>query len=75
MVLWKEVVWGEFYGRLAEAAQWANLLQENGHTQLTADGETRQLRLGVATKAQADQASRSLWLPNANEYYSDITFD
>ena len=51
------------------------LLQENGHTQLTADGETRQLRLGVATKAQADQASRSLWLPNTNEYYSDITFD
>lgn len=35
-------------------------------------------RLGVATKSQADQASRSLWLPFdavKGEYYSDITFD
>lgn len=35
-------------------------------------------RLGVATKSQADQASRSLWLPEAGmdgNYYGDITFD
>ncbi|MFQ5420772.1 MAG: hypothetical protein ACE5EY_10485 [Anaerolineae bacterium] len=35
-------------------------------------------RLGVATKSQADQPHRSLWLPFDavnGEYYSDITFD
>lgn len=35
-------------------------------------------RLGVATKSQADQANRSLWLPKTavdGEYYSEITFD
>lgn len=35
-------------------------------------------RLGVATKSQADQASRSLWLPKTavdGDYYSEITFD
>lgn len=35
-------------------------------------------RLGVATKNQADQANRSLWLPKTavdGEYYSEITFD
>jgi len=35
-------------------------------------------KLGVATKSQADQASRSIWLPTSaldGQYYSDITFD
>ncbi|MBE2224025.1 MAG: hypothetical protein IAF02_20975 [Anaerolineae bacterium] len=35
-------------------------------------------RLGVATKSQADQASRSLWIPKTavdGDYYSEITFD
>ena len=35
-------------------------------------------RLGTATKSQADQASRSIWLPDSaldGNYYSDITFD
>jgi hypothetical protein len=42
------------------------------------DGKTHRLRLGVATKSQADSASRSIWLPNGpldGEYYSDITFE
>lgn len=35
-------------------------------------------RLGVATKSQAEQASRALWIPKTavdGDYYSDITFD
>ena len=35
-------------------------------------------RLGVATKSQAEQASRSMWVPKTavdGDYYSDITFD
>lgn len=35
-------------------------------------------KLGVATKSQADQASRSLWLPTSaldGQYYGDVTFD
>ncbi|MCP4426277.1 MAG: hypothetical protein GY803_17435 [Chloroflexi bacterium] len=34
-------------------------------------------RLGVATKSQAEQASRSIWIPKTavdGDYYSDITF-
>lgn len=41
------------------------------------DGVTQHLRLGVATKSQADNPARSIWLPqNAldGEYYSDMTF-
>ena len=39
--------------------------------------ENTSLRLGVATKSQAESASRSLWLPSSaldGEYYADITF-
>ena len=39
--------------------------------------ENYALRLGVATKSQAESASRSLWLPSSaldGEYYADITF-
>ncbi len=35
-------------------------------------------RLGVATKSQAEQASRAIWLPRTavdGDYYSDITFE
>lgn len=42
------------------------------------DGKRYRLRLGVATKSQADSPSRSVWLPGGGpqgEYYSDITFD
>lgn len=42
------------------------------------DGQTHRLRLGVATKSQADSATRSIWLPNGpldGEYYADITFE
>lgn len=45
---------------------------------VTVNGQTHRLRLGVATKSQADSASRSMWLPNGpldGEYYSDITFE
>lgn len=41
-------------------------------------GQSHRLRLGVATKSQADSATRSIWLPNGpldGEYYSDITFE
>ncbi|KPK04540.1 MAG: hypothetical protein AMJ56_17260 [Anaerolineae bacterium SG8_19] len=41
-------------------------------------GATDSFRLGVATKSQAEQASRSIWLPDTaidGQYYSDITFD
>lgn len=53
------------------------LLQDNGETTLTKEGQEYQLRLGVATKSQADSAARSIWLPNGaidGEYYSDLTF-
>lgn len=46
------------------------LLRDSGHTD--------EFKLGVASKSQADQASRSIWLPEtavAGQYYSDITFD
>jgi hypothetical protein len=54
------------------------LLWEENDPVLSVNGEERRLRLGVATKSQAEQANRSLWLPeNATDgqYYSDITFD
>jgi hypothetical protein len=42
------------------------------------DGQRLRLRLGVATKSQAESTSRSLWVPNDaldGEYYSDLTFE
>lgn len=42
-----------------------------------ADGKIQHLRLGVATKSQADNPMRSIWLPQGaldGEYYSDLTF-
>jgi hypothetical protein len=45
---------------------------------ISVNGQTHRLRLGVATKNQADSASRSVWLPSSpldGDYYSDITFE
>jgi len=45
---------------------------------ITVDGQTQRLRLGVATKSQADSASRSIWVPNGpldGEYYADVMFE
>jgi len=42
------------------------------------DGQQYQLRLGGATKNQADSASRSIWLPQSaleGEYYASLTFE
>ncbi len=42
-----------------------------------AEGKTQHLRLGVATKSNADNPMRSIWLPQSaldGEYYSDLTF-
>jgi hypothetical protein len=54
------------------------LLRDLEATNLMVDGERYRFRLGVATKSQAEQASRSIWLPDhglEGQYYSDITFD
>lgn len=45
---------------------------------VTVNEQAYRLRLGGATKSQADSASRSLWLPNGpldGEYYGDVTFE
>ncbi|HRW07935.1 MAG TPA: hypothetical protein P5121_22695 [Caldilineaceae bacterium] len=45
---------------------------------VTIDGTTYRLRLGVATKSQADSATRSIWLPQAGldgEYYANVAFE
>ena len=55
-----------------------SLLQQQGATALSVNGQTYPLRLGVATKSQAEQSSRSIWLPSTaldGEYYSDLTFE
>ena len=44
---------------------------------VTVNGATQHLRLGVATKSQADSPARSIWVPQTaldGEYYSDLTF-
>ena len=54
------------------------LLQDSGQSTLTVDGKEYQLRLGVATKSNADSATRSIWVPNGpldGEYYSDLIFE
>lgn len=54
------------------------LLRDSGRASFTIDGKERELRLGVATKSQAEQASRSIWLPTHEmdgDYYGDLTFD
>ena len=42
------------------------------------NGQSYRLRLGVATKNQADSASRSIWLPQDaldGDYYANLTFE
>lgn len=54
------------------------LLRDQNATSLTVDGRAHRLQLGGATKSQAEQASRSIWLPSSaldGAYYSDVTFD
>lgn len=53
------------------------LANEAGATVII-DGGSYRLRLGVATKSQADSAARSVWLPNGaldGDFYGDITFE
>lgn len=53
------------------------LLLEQDATSLEVDQQTYRLHLGVATKSQAEQASRSIWLPEngvEGQFYSDVTF-
>jgi hypothetical protein len=45
---------------------------------VTVEGQRYRLLLGVATKSQAEQASRSVWVPSGpleGAYYSDLTFE
>ncbi len=54
------------------------LVQTAGNPLLTVDGSTYRLRLGIASKSQAENASKSIWLPNSaldGEYYGDVTFE
>jgi len=42
------------------------------------DGQRLRLRLAVATKSQAESATRSIWIPTSaldGEYYSEVTFE
>jgi hypothetical protein len=42
------------------------------------DGQRFRLRLAVATKSQAESATRSIWIPTSaldGEYYSEVTFE
>ena len=55
------------------------LLRESGQTVYPAgDNDQYQLRLAIATKNQADNPLRSLWLPNGpldGDYYAEIFFE
>jgi hypothetical protein len=53
------------------------LLLEQDATKLEVDGQIQRLHLGVATKSQAEQANRSIWLPEhgaEGQFYGDIAF-
>ncbi len=53
------------------------LANEAGAT-VAVDGKSYRLRLGVATKSQADSAARSVWVPSSalgGDFYGDITFE
>jgi hypothetical protein len=55
----------------------SDLMQAHSAPTIEVDGKTHHLRLGVATKSQADSASRSIWLPQSaldGEYYASLTF-
>ena len=53
------------------------LANETGAT-VQVDGKGYHLRLGTATKSQADNATRSVWVPSSalgGDFYGDITFE
>ncbi|MBX3052113.1 MAG: hypothetical protein KF753_11595 [Caldilineaceae bacterium] len=53
------------------------LANEAGAT-VEVDGKRYRLRLGTATKSQADSPARSVWVPNSalgGDFYGDITFE
>jgi hypothetical protein len=57
-----------------------DLVQAQAAPTISVDGRLQHLRLGVATKSQADSSSRSVWLPSGSggldgAYYSDVTFE
>ena len=55
----------------------SDLLAAHAAPSVEVDGQSHHLRLGVATKSQADSASRSIWLPQSaldGEYYANLTF-
>ena len=57
-----------------------DLVRAQAEPTFSVDGRRHRLRLGVATKSQADSSSRSVWLPSAaggldGAYYSDVTFE
>lgn len=55
-----------------------DLVLAQGNPTVSSDGQSFRLRLGVATKSNAGNANRSIWLPSSpleGDYYSDITFE
>ena len=55
-----------------------DLVLAHGAPVLHVDGKAAHLRLGVATKNQAESASRSIWLPQSaldGDYYASLWFD
>ena len=53
------------------------LANEAGAT-VEVEGKPYRLRLGIATKSQADSAARSVWVPSSaldGEFYGDVTFE
>lgn len=55
-----------------------DLTQAHTAAAVQVDGQIYQLRLGGATKSQADSANRSIWLPQSaldGEYYASLTFE
>jgi hypothetical protein len=55
-----------------------DLVLAHATPQVEVDGKRMYLRLSVATKNQADSATRSVWLPQSaldGEYYASLTFE
>ena len=55
-----------------------DLTQAHAAPSIQVDGQSYTLRLGGATKSQADSSSRSIWLPKSaldGEYYASLTFE
>ncbi|MDE0197082.1 MAG: hypothetical protein OXK78_02745 [Caldilineaceae bacterium] len=54
------------------------VLAQKAGALVNVDGKALRLRLGVATKSQAEQANRSVWIPNGpldGVFYADIFFE